>query len=116
MVNLDVEPDENGIRIRCAEVAVLLSLKHKGPLVESELKKESCRRNYNNSLILEASKSSGNIKRSFNHIISRNISKGHIEKRDQHKLSEKTKFRLTNNGVEYTNRRFERILECIKSD
>lgn len=114
MVNLNIDPNEKGIKRRCAKIAILLSLKKEGPLTESELKMEASRRNYNDSSI--ASKESTraeDIPNGFNHIISENISKGNINKISSNKLTEETKFELTDKGEKYTKQLFEETLNYI---
>jgi hypothetical protein len=113
MVNLNVKPDKNGVKIRCAKVSVLLSLKHKCPLSEPELKQEAHRRNYNDSLVFNGSRKS-QIPRKFNHILSKCISKQYIRKNNSRKLSKETTYELTDEGEEYINKLFKETLDYIK--
>lgn len=109
MTILDVKPNESGIKRRCAEIAVLLTLKHSGPMKESELKQESAKRNYDESLVFSNTSRKEQIPRTFNHIISKALSRGYVEKKDGD-------YCITESGVERVESLYRETVNILKQD
>lgn len=108
MVDLEVEPNEQGVRIRCADIAILSSVYHGGELDKEELVSKI--RDKNTEYPLIGNVTSGDRYRySLNSRLSENIRRGYIE-------SDRGEYSITDEGVSRMRDLIDSTKEYLEDD
>lgn len=103
MVDLSVNPTDEDVKLKCADIVLLSSLKHGGEMKKPELIGKIRERNEDGYIVDDTATRSDLIKRSLNMRLTENIQREYVE-------SENGAFRITDEGKE----RLESLIEEVR--
>lgn len=106
MVDLNVTPNEEGVKLKCADIVLLSSLSHGGTVRKNELIEKVRERNEDGYIVDDTATRSDLMKRSLNMRLTENIQRGYVE-------SDGGEFMITEDGEERLDSLIEEVRDRI---